>query len=357
MTTAERASLLAKHCQTPEIESFLGYFAAVDLVQWINLELGSPDILDQFTPHGDGVESMALANSPILHILSGNTPHAGLQSLLRGLLIGARNIVKLPSSGLDIVENWIKTLPEPLQKLVSTATSLDDKTFASAKVVIAIGSDDTMTAIQARILPHQVFLPHGHKLSIGLINKPSIEAATLAVRDICSYNQQGCLSLHTIYVKNNAAEFLPMLADAMEHYESIHPRGEISLSESGAISNLRETTRYLAATEPEAYALEHSQGNTHWTAIYKSDPKLTPSPLNRVAYVQPWPESFNALGAETNYISTLAIHPKTDILDDISNLDIPRICPLGKSQSPSLFWHHDGLSPLHSLVRWRDIES
>jgi hypothetical protein len=354
-TTAERAELLAKHCENFTSEKLLGNFSAQDLLDWVGLELGDEAILDSFVPHGfNGKLSMAIANGPVLHILSGNTPHAGLQSLLRGLLVGAFNLVKLPSSGLPEVDEWILGLPTELKQLVTVVDDLSDELFCSAATVIAIGSDASMEEIQRRISPKQRFIPHGHKLSIGLVELPSAGAAELVVRDACAFNQQGCLSLHTIFIKEGAKEFLPMLAVALREYESISPRGEIGISESGAISNLREVVRYEAANNPENVALEHSAGDTNWTVIYRNSPILAPSVLNRVITVQPWPEDFTDLGAEREFISTLAM--ERTLLEEGEFIDVPRVCALGESQMPSLTWHHDGFAPLGSLMRWRDID-
>lgn len=358
ITTLERAELLAEHCKKFTTHQFLVTFDLQDLLDWIRLELGHTEVLDRFVEYGSEAKlSMAVPNGPILHILSGNTPHAGIQSLLRGLLIGAMNLVKLPSAGIADVTEWIKELPDELAKLVRTVDDLNDAIFSSAKTVIAIGSDMTMAEIQKRISPRQRFIPHGHKLSIGVVHKPSAKAAELIVQDACAYDQQGCLSLHTVYVVENARGFLPMLAEAMASYEKTDPRSEISISESGAISNLREVVRYDAANDPENAALEHSLGNTNWTVIYRNSPTLIPSPLNRVLSVQPWPlyNQLSSLGSEREYLSTIAV--EEPLMERAKLWDVPRICKLGDSQRPSLTWHHDGFTPLASLVRWRDIDT
>jgi hypothetical protein len=145
-----------------------------------------------------------------------------------------------------------------------------------------------------------------------------------------------------------------MLAEALREYESISPRGEIGISESGAISNLREVVKYEAANDPENVALLHSIEETNWTAIYRNSPILAPSVLNRVITVQPWPEDFTDLGAEREFISTLAM--ERTLLEEGEFIDVPRVCALGESQMPSLTWHHDGFAPLGSLMRWRDID-
>jgi hypothetical protein len=361
-TTAERAKILAEHCEKLSSGRFLGEFSAADLIEWIVQELGHAGVMDDFIPYGAGgkfsMATKAVPNGPILHILSGNTPHAGLQSLLRGLLIGAENLVKFPSAGLHEVNEWVDELPNDLKKLVTVVHELSDDIFDSARTVIGIGSDHTMDEIQKRISPRQRFIPHGYKLSVGLVEFPSPELAELVVRDACAFNQQGCLSIHTVYVVNGAKEFIPMLADAMRAYEIANPRGEIGISESGAISNLREVVRYEAANDPQNIVLEQSEGDTRWTVIYRNSPTLTPSVLNRVVTVQPWPENFADLGAECNYISTLAVEKSLLSRGKFFDLpDVPRICVLGKSQMPSLAWHHDGFAPLASLVRWRDIDS
>ena len=357
-TTVERAEFIANHCIKMNSNTFLGNFSAKHLINWIQRELGDTNILDNYVQYGDSTRyTKAAPHGLILHILSGNTEHAGHQSLLRGLRIGAKNIIKLPSSGLPELERWIQNLPPELKNLVAIIENLNDEIFQSADIVIAIGSDNTMQEIQKRITPQQRFIPHGHKLSIGLIESTTTETAKLAVKDACAFNQQGCLSLHSIYVKGNeqvAKSFLPLLANAMAEYEIINPRGDISISESGAISNLREAVKYEAANDSANVAILHSKGNTTWTAIYRNSPTLSPSVLNRVITVQPWPDNIEKLGPEHNYLSTLAVE-KALLTSDI-DFKAPRICPLGSSQEPSLDWHHDGFLPLGSLVKWHDLE-
>lgn len=354
--TFQRAALITKHCYNLASHEYLGKFTEQDLLDWITEELGNAQILDAFTPNNNNSRtSKAIPKSPILHILSGNTPHAGLQSLLRGILIGAHNIIKLPTPTPPHLLKWIQQLPDPLKSQVEVLEQLHDKTFHSAQTVIAIGSDLTMQEIQKRIHPNQTFIPHGHKLSIGLIERATPEAAKLIANDACQFNQQGCLSLHAVYVMNNPETLLPMLAHEMQQYELKHPRGEISISESGMISNQREVMKYESANAPNKTSITHSNENTTWTAIYKNSPTLAPSTLNRLVTIHPWPENFEALGQERHFISTLATQPH--LIEHIQHLDIPRICLIGKSQQPHLTWHHDGFAPLASLIRWRDIEN
>ena len=97
MNTAERATAIAKAAEP--FCALLGPTTADDLLAWLRAELGSSEALDCWIDHGRA-KTKAVAPGTILHVVSGNTPHAALQSLIGGLLLGSRNLVKLPRGGL-----------------------------------------------------------------------------------------------------------------------------------------------------------------------------------------------------------------------------------------------------------------
>lgn len=357
MTTLERIQLLCQTAQAPEL---LGTFDTVDLKDWITAELGSEVALDQFTPHGP-ILSKAIAPEHLLHIVSGNTPHGAIQSLLRGLIIGSYNTVKLPSSGLPELELWVKQLAPELQTLIEFHPQLHELHWQRANTVIAIGSDQSIANIQLKLKPHQRFIPHGHKVSIGIVQGGFEEAAALAAKDASLYNQRGCLSPHAIYVAEQshgqARDFAGMLAKAMQKFSIENPAEPLNLSEAGAVRNLRELTRFKASNS-QSTSLWESPGNLAWTVIYEDAPTLKLSCLNRCVYVKPLPTSMTpcSIGQESQYLSSIAIHPfNREAAESFDHFPVSRICPLGQSQQPSLFWHHDGFAPLASLVTWKDI--
>ncbi len=352
--TSARLQIIAKVCQHPNFTAFMGDVSLKDLNAWIDTELGHPNALENFHSRGS-LLSKAYAPQTILHIVSGNTPHTAIQSLLRGLVLGSYNIIKLPSSGIPVFENWLTSFPKSLREMVETTKDLTDEHFSRADAIIATGSDSTILAIQKRILPHHIFIPHGHKISISIIYDDPLTAAPLAAKDVSLFNQRGCLSPHAIYVKTDARDFAKQLACALEN--DPHTPEPLTLSEAGAISNLRETTRFAAANS-DSVQLWESAENLDWTVIYEASPKLHLSCLNRCIYVKPLPKhlSVSELGSEAQHLSSIAIHPFTSTLaEPLTALPAHRICPLGQSQSPSLLWHHDGFSPLASLVKWKDI--
>ncbi|NWK54355.1 hypothetical protein HW115_01940 [Verrucomicrobiaceae bacterium N1E253] len=360
MTTELRIQLLARHCQSPE---FLGTFSPQDLIAWLQAELGNATVLDRFIPHGP-IQTMAIAPKRLLHIVSGNSPHGAMQSVLRGLLLGSMNEVKLPSGGLPELKLWVDAFPDELQQLVNLHDELPDALWKQADAVIAIGSDTSIEAIHDKLSPWQRFIPHGHKVSMGVVYSDFKTAAARAARDVSLFNQRGCLSPHAIYVDEtkpgDRQRFASLLAKAMQSFNLNHPPSPLSLSEAGAIRNLRETYRFLAANDRDI-ELHESKASLDWTVISEPSITLKLSCLNRCVYVKPLPQQqedniHKLIGDEAAHLSTVAIHPYSDqTATHWANSPASRICPMGESQSPSLFWHHDGFPPLASLLSWKDI--
>ena len=273
----------------------------------------------------------------IVHIISGNTPHAAFQTLLNGVLLGAQNLLKLPSQTLLDFE-----VPIPLRPFVEVSRELPAHWIQKADAMVVFGSDNTIRQFQS-LCPLEIpFVGHGHRIGIAIINEPTPKAAQLAARDIGLFNQSGCLSLQTIYLKDPFA-FGPLLAEAMTNFEEQDPRGPLSLSEAGAITNLREETRYLMAQDSKSHALWHSPSSTAWTIIVENNPRLALSPGNRTIFLRPMPDNFSKF----RHLSGIALHP----YEERPNLPSPRIFPLGEAQFPPALWPHDGILPLASLVR------
>ncbi len=355
MTLSERLPLIVEAFSG--FQEIIGTISKQEIEQWIRAELGDGRALDDFVTHGS-IQSRAFPLSPVLAIISGNAPHSGLQTLLRCLVVGAKIYLKIPSAGIPELSNLLEKLPSQLRDFVTVSDTISE-TWWNAPLVIAFGSDETMRAVHARLSFHQRFIAHGHKFSIGITFEDSDAAAEAAARDICLFNQQGCLSALNIFVngENDYLSFAEKLHLAMLDFEASHPRGPISLSESGAITNLRETIRYQAANDGR-WKLYESHHSTAHTVIASPDTQIEYTPLNRTVYVKPLSSHLdkNCFGNDQKYISSVGVYPYTkDTIEKLVATEAPRICELGNMQQPTLFWHHDGLPTLASLVTWRDL--
>lgn len=390
VTTIQRIALLAG--QAAALEPWLGHFTATDLEAWVADQLGDACALDAWIPRGD-IRSRAVVMEPVMHIISGNTPHAGFQSLFRGLLLGGRQRVKLPSAGLPPLEDWIANLPADLADLVETTHTLPES-WRDSPVVVIFGDGETLDFFRDWCSPTIRRIEYGPKISAAIFFADP-DAATLdaLAGDILRHDQRGCLSVQNILVDAStidARAFAAALAATLDRARETFPRPEFTLSDSGRIRNFREILRYRAANG-DPIQLWESANSTSWTVVLDATdaPLLTPTPGGGTVFVRAfsgdaedarsaisrgrdlqfpsvagpagwdWPPPLTAsnLGPELAFLSTLVAHPFDDpaILARLDALAPPRICAPGMAQFPGLFWSHDGIRPLAALVRWRDL--
>jgi hypothetical protein len=350
MTTAQRARAVAAACR--EFEHLLGPASPETFLEWLRIDLGHEAVLDGFQRIG-GQSLRAIAPGTILHVVSGNTPHAALQTLVRGVLLGSRNLCKLPGAGLPEAEAFAAAFPE----MVECSTTLPDEWLTASDAIVVFGSDQTIAHFRALALPRQIFLGYGHRVSLGIIfEDAAFESAPLAALDASLFDQQGCLSPHCLYVADRAQDYAARLAIEMERIQQSHPRrSSLTLSESAAIAELRETTRFRSAIGQPVRLWENVDA---WTVIYDANPAFAASPLNRVIFVRPLPaDPAAALAAARPHLGAIAIWPNTEAFAErAAALGASRVCALGKMQEPPWTWRQDGRQTLSPLVTWQAWE-
>ena len=359
MNTKSRAAAIAQ--AAAPFRDLLGPTTAEDLLSWVKCELGHADALDVWIDHGPG-KTKALAPDTILHVVSGNTPHAALQSLVGGLFLGSGNLVKLPRGGIIEVDEFLSALPDVLRARIEISEELPDGWMVQAGAIVVYGSDETVARFRALASPWQVFVGHGHKVSLGIIwDDPAAASCSGAARDASLFDQQGCLSPHAFYVREQrpgfAREYAEKLASAMERFNRSHPRGPLTVEEKAAIADLRAAYRFRAAGDLRVALLEGG-ANLDWTVVYEEDAWFPLSPLNRVVFVKPLPEDLlSALGPAAPHIGAVGLHPCSgDLAECFAALRPSRFCPVGRMQDPPWTWHNGGLPRLASLVKWVDFE-
>ncbi len=354
MTTRERAGILAGVAgQFP----LLGTVSAEELIETVRLELGHAEILDGFRPYGRQF-SRAIPRSPILHVMSGNTPHAALQSLLRGLLLGARNLVKLPSAGPPEAEQFVALLPPELRVLVEMRRDLPLEWLHQAQAWVVYGSDETVAQLRKQARSGVVFEAHPHRVSADIVfDDAAFASVAAAAKDVSQFAQKGCLSPHDIYVAGDARAYAARLAAEMAFYEARDPRGAITTHEAAEIADIRANYRFRAASDPRV-ALWESEGSSAWTVIYEDDPWFASSCLNRVVFVKPLPDDLAAaLGPILPWLGAVGIWPALpEHAEKVRALRPSRICTIGRMQEPSFSWHQEGRQTLAPFVTWVDFD-
>jgi hypothetical protein len=335
--------------------SWLGDLTSENISHWIELELGQ--FLNSPGPRPYGNQHCFTSPlSPILHIVSANTPHAALQSLIRGVIVGATNWIKLPREGLPEVADFVRRLPEEIRP--ELATDLRPGWMAEAEAIVVFGSDETVQEYSRRVLPTQRFLAHGHKISLGLIwGRCDARVAQGIARDVFPFDQLGCLSPQFFYVADDSAEFASQLS---KHLAKERPKPATATRENSiaaALRTFREEWKFRAAAEPGIFFWE-SPGNLDWVVIHDQDPGLIHNPLHGTIFIKPMPPDPElTLAPIRRHMSTIGLWPVN--LESV-NLAIrsgaQRICEIGRMQHPDLTWHHDGWPALGSFVRYVDVE-
>jgi hypothetical protein len=335
--------------------SWLGDLTFQNITRWIELELGQS--LSNCQPQTYGSQHCLIVPlSPILHIVSGNTPHAALQSLVRGVIVGAVNWMKLPHEALPEVELFIRGLPKELQPAVDR--DLHPNWMAEAEAIVVFGSDETVLEFARKTLPVQRFLAHGHKISLGLIwGQCDSQIAEAIAQDVFPFDQLGCLSPQFFYVSGDSVEFASQLANHLAKYTrrpAAHPE---SSGLAAALRGFREEWKFRAATEPGVSFWE-SRENLDWVVIHDPTPGLVSNPLHGTIFIKAMPsEPEKVLSPIRRLISTIGLYPMSfESARLASRTGAQRICPIGQMQHPPLTWHHDGWPALGSLVRYVDVE-
>lgn len=358
MTTHDRARYLAEAARH---FPWLRPVVAADLIELVRLELGDADILDDFAGYGS-IRARALPPDRLLLVVSGATPHAALQALIRGLLLGGPIRCKVPAGGLPEVGQFLERLPADLRGRVECREEMPELWLEEADVVVAFGSDETLTALRKHLRADQRFLGHGHRVSFGIVAVDQEYASVAeAARDASLFDQRGCLSPHVFYVAESggfvARDYAGRLAGAMRDFQGQEPRQPLDLSGHAAIRERRLETAFAAANEGPV-ALWCSPDDTSWTVIFDAAPGFPDTPLNRVIYVKPWPADWRVEMAPVRpWISTIGCWPLDEATAALAmELGASRVCRIGRMQAPSLFWHQDGEPQLAGLVRWIDWE-
>jgi len=351
-------------------------YRAERLAGLLQEELGDLNALDHFVKI-NGKQRKVYGPALSTHVLAGNLPGAGLDSVIFSLLVKSVALVKTASQTSILLVLFARMLTQVDPELgtclaVTTwpggSLPLEEIAFGRADVVIASGSDKSLMAVRPQVKGK--FIGYGHKVSFSVITKEALDDARSLARkaayDVALFDQQGCLSPQLIYVEEGGAVspqvFTSLLADALAEWEQILPRGNVSQEASVAIRRVRDEAEWQAVAGKETILYTSPHG-TAWTVIYDTDPTFVPSPLYRMIRVKPlssiiqlhellipWWPYLEAVGVAT-HASRIA-----EISELLGNTGVNRICPIGTLQTPPLSWQHGGRPRISDLVRWVEVE-
>ena len=354
-----------------------------DIWRALCLEMKNPLFLDdfQYSPELAGY-SRAFGPKLILSIFSENIPALPHLLFMRSVLLKASCLGKVATGEPTFAPLYLKTIEEIDPELAKSMAVLywrggeeeiEEAAFDQADAVIMFGGVEACESLRKKIPRGVKALLHGHKLGFGIIGRKRLshqrleELAASVAYDCSMFDQQACLAPHIYYVEAGGQvtpkEFCRTLAEAMERLNLKMPRGKISPGEASTIHQLRAKYEFRELNNEEVLLLASPHG-TDWTIVYEKDPgTFSPSPLNRFIRIYGVEDIFQILPSLESiapYLQNAAVaigdERERDFIRRLGELGLARITSPGKMPVPSMMWHHDGVSPLSSLLCWCDVE-
>ena len=271
----------------------------------------------------------------VLVIGARTLPASMMRATLMARLLGAKVLLK-PASGQAALAHALASAdPE----VTVAAFSSDDLQALAAAVddvdaVVVLGSDETVRTVRAHVPATKAFVGYGHRLSVAWLDAADEAALVGVARDLCAWDQAGCLSPQVVWTRESPASVAPRIAEAVRRIEADLP---MQLPDSAAPA--RRTARTYAEMMGEVFETETALVCALETSAFRA------SPGHRFVWVLP--ASTEALSAIQGHVSTVGISGRL-------RAPIPgrvRRCPLGEMQRPSLTWAHDGLPNLIPMLR------
>ena len=383
--TAERALPVLTGYSAPMIahvlDGMITDWRSDRLNELLEAEFSDTRVLDEYRPRGaaPGCER-AFSPELILHIFSGNVPGVGVMSLIRGLLVKSASLAKTsagePLLGALFAGALAHDDPELGDCIAVTywpgaANRLETAALAGVDYAIVYGADETISALRDRAPAGLPIRGFGHRLSFAVVLRDALteqaasSTALEAARQVATFDQQGCVSPHLVYVESGGdvapAEWAALLAGELARIERVWPRGGVAPGEATEIRRARTDAEFreLAGS---GVVLHASEPDTAWTVIFDPDPAFQPSCLNRLVRVKPIGDRLDIvphLGPAARHLQSIgyAGDPRRvmDLAEALGQLGASRITPLAEMAWPRASWHHDGHPPLRELVRWCDF--
>jgi hypothetical protein len=367
------------------LDAFFTQVTKPNLEALIQQDLGLATRLEAFgsTLWEEQNDRASLAQGPelIVHVTGGKLPTPVFTSMIFGLLVRSAQFLKCASGTSFLPRLFAHSLYRLDPKLGACLeiaewkggnTALEDALFSEAKLVTAMGDDETIRSIRDR-LPIGVRLAgYGHKVSFGFIAHEALSGfssnklVARAADDVIAWNQLGCLSPHIFYVEmgggTSPAQFAELLAEELRKRENTHPRGPVGVAEASNIASRRSFYAVRAAHDAGT-KLWGSDQSSAWTVVFENEPQFQFSCLHRFIYIKAVGSLHQALCAadqvqtKVSTVGIAALENRTPaIAQQLANWGVTRICPIGQMQNPPLTWRHDGRPALGDLITWTDWE-
>lgn len=352
------------------------------LFRLLDAELDGGRALDSFRVQpARSVRSRAYGPDLTLHVFAGNVPGIAVTALIRSLLVKSAVLGKMASGEPILAARFAQALARIDAGLGScigvTYWPGDDggateRALAQSDAVVVYGGATAARAIREKAPARVRVIEHGPRFSIGLVGRSALADHTrgdrLAMdiaRAVATFDQQGCVSPHGVWVEDggavNGRDLAESIARCLVALDRELPPGGRSAAESAAVHDVRSRAefRQMAGEETAFWASR----DTAWTVIWDRSPEFRSSPLSRTIRVHSVSSLLDVaarlapLGATLQTVAIAADGATIEALAQrFAEIGATRITDFTRMPWPPADSHHDGRGPLVELVRWVDLE-
>ena len=332
-------------------------------------ELGDRHVLDRLC---NG--RYARGPSLITHVLSGNIPALAAAPMLLSLAIKSVALLKSasgdPVSAALLATSLSEVDPDLGRCVLVThwrggSRDIEEIAFRDAALVVASGSDDSISAIAA-MRPTR-FIGHGHKISFAIIGRERLADSTAQqvardlAYDVSLWDQQGCLSPQLCYLESGGSvtplEFAKLLADELAQLARDLPPRQLSFDEKAQILRFRADTEWSRGT------VLASADTPDWSISVEPNLELAPSCLSRCIRLKSFDhfdELSLAIAPHRRHLEAvgMAVNRQRvrELTQRLAACGVHRVCPLGRMQIPDVAWRQSGRPRIAEWVEWTLVE-
>lgn len=324
-----------------------------------------------------GQRWVAVAPRVVAHVFAGNVPGVAVTSLVRALLLRAASIGKTAAGEPLLAALFARALAET-DPVIGDALAvsywpggdeeLERIAWASADVIVAYGGARTLDAVRSRAPASTPVLDHGPRLSLGFVAAEALPSADACraladdvARAVATFDQQGCVSPHAIFVEDGPLGVDALardLVDALARIEQVLPRGSLTDDEAAAIRAVRSHAEFGQIAGRDITLV--SPPDAPFTVVLHGTPDFEPSCLQRTVHVHRTPSIAHALTALQPYRGVLQsaalAGDNSAHAGAIAAAGFTRISTFSRLPWPDPASPHDGRGPLRELLRLVAIE-
>ncbi len=360
------------------LDGMASTWTAEALMGLVQSELGGPAVLDGFVPDeewaGPGHRSRRALGSPVmLQVLAGNVPGVAITATIRALVVRSGVLCKLPEAEPGLLPMFARVLADedPLLGRCIAATWWAGDDFPAAwrewarwaGRAVVYGGDAAVEAVRGSLPAHTDVVSYGPRTGIGVI-LPDASPGTAAglARDVCAYDQQGCVSPRLVYVVGGpTAPFVEGLAGALEEHTGRHPPPEPTPAEAVAIRSARTAFEFAGYDGGGSAAVTPGE-SLAWTILAAESPAARTESLPRVVWVHhvsdldSLEEVLRPLAGRIQTLGYSGSEGLQKLAALATRLGVSRIAPFGTVAWPPSDWRHEGRHQLLPLLNWTDLE-